>query len=123
MRPAPRDQEVTIEDVTGLSDSLKLLLKPYLSEGCPDIRLAAEMAGSSVRTLQRRLSDEGLNYSTLIQQARLESAIHLLKDRQRKVIDVAFEVGYEDPSNFARAFRAFTGLSPLEFRHHAFAWR
>jgi len=30
MRPAPRDQEVTIEDVTGLSGSFKLLLKPYL---------------------------------------------------------------------------------------------
>ena len=119
--PSRLDQTDLMEDITSLPGSLKLLLKPYLPEGCPDIRLAAEMAGMNVRTLQRRLSDEGLNYSILTHQVRLESAIHLLKDRHRKVIDVAYEVGYEDPSNFARAFRAFTGLSPLEFRHHAFA--
>jgi hypothetical protein len=48
-------QPISIEEVTSLPGSLKLLLKPYLPEGCPDIRLAAEMAGMSVRTLQRRL--------------------------------------------------------------------
>jgi AraC-like DNA-binding protein len=64
-------------------------------------------------------SEEGLNFSHLIQQIRLESAMHLLKNRQIKVIDVAYEVGYTDPSNFARAFRTFSGFSPYEFRHHA----
>jgi len=113
------DQVVSIEDFTSLPGSLKLLLKPYIREGYPHIQLAAEMADVSVRTLQRRLGDEGLDYSTLINQVRLESAMRLLKDRHLKVIDVAYEVGYEDPSNFARAFRALTGLSPREFQHHA----
>ena len=114
-------QGVATKELTNFSGSLKQLMKSYLFEGYPDIRLAAEIAGLSVRTLQRRLSDEGLNYSTLIQQARLEAAIHLLREPHMKVIDVAYEVGYENPSNFARAFRSFTGLRPQAFRRHAVA--
>lgn len=109
------------ESITSLPGSLKLLLKTYLSKGYPPIQWAAEMAGLSVRTLQRRLSEEEMNYSQLVQGARVELAMHLLKDQHVKVIDVAYELGYEDPSNFARAFRAFTGISPHEFRHQAFA--
>lgn len=112
-------QGVATKEFTSFSGSLKQLMKAYLSEGYPDIRLAAEIAGLSVRTLQRRLNDKGLNYSTLIHQARLEAAMHLLREPHMKVIDVAYEVGYDDPSNFARSFRALTGLSPSEFRHHA----
>ena len=99
------------------TDTLRMILKPYLADGYPDINVAADIARTSVRSLQRRLAEDGLTYSLLVQQLRLETSMPLLKDRNLTVMDVAFEVGYKDPSNFARAFRSFTGLSPQEFRH------
>ena len=58
----------------------------------------------------------GLTYSDLVQQARFEAAAELLKNPDTKIIDVAFDVGYEDPSHFARAFRRVSGITPREFR-------
>jgi len=96
--------------------SLKLALRSYLQEGCPDIRLAAEMAGVSVRTLQRQLAGIGMSYSVLAQQARFECAVDLPKDPTLKLLDIAQATGYEDASNFSRAFRRIAGVSPREYR-------
>ncbi|MEZ5584366.1 MAG: helix-turn-helix domain-containing protein [Candidatus Competibacteraceae bacterium] len=92
---------------TGLDfpGSLKLALRAYLRECQLNVYLAAEIAGVSVRTLQRRLAQSGLSYSTLLEQARFEAAIDLLKDTGIKSLDVAYALGYDDPSHFSRAFR------------------
>jgi len=97
-------------------DSLKLALQSYLREGYPDINLAAEMASTSVRTLQRRLAESGLSYSRLVQQTRFEVAAEMLKDPSVKSFDVACAVGYENSSHFSRAFRRIAGVSPSEYR-------
>lgn len=99
---------------------MKQLLKPCLPHTWLDVETAAEMSGSrSVRTFQRRLSESGLTFRTLLEQTRMEVARALLKGDDCKVIDVAFEVGYEDPTHFSRAFRRSHGLSPTEFRNTA----
>jgi AraC-like DNA-binding protein len=54
--------------------SLRQMVRALLSDGCPQIEGAAETAGLSVRTLQRRLSSFGLSYSDLVQQTRCEEA-------------------------------------------------
>ena len=69
-----------------------------------------------MRTLQCGLAQSGLSYSRLIQEARFEAAVYLLGDPDMKIIDVAYATGYEDPSNFARAFRQLAGVSPQEYR-------
>ena len=96
--------------------SLKLALRPYLQEKYPNINLAAEIANISVRTLQRRLAESGLSYANLVQQARFEVAVEMLKDSSLNSLDIAFALGYENPSNFARAFRQISGVSPQEYR-------
>ena len=96
--------------------SLKLVLRTYLRDGYPDVRLAAEIAGTSVRTLQRRLSSFGLSYAALVLQARFEVAAEMLEDPRIKSFEVAYEVGYSDPSNFSRAFRQIAGITPEEYR-------
>ena len=96
--------------------SLKSALQSYLQDGYPDINLAAEIANTSVRTLQRRLAQFGLSYSRLVQQTRFEVAVEMLKDPGIKSLDVASAVGYEDSSHFARAFRRIAGVSPTEYR-------
>jgi len=96
--------------------TLDLALRTYLRDGYPDIQLAAEIAGTSVRTLQRRLASFGLSYAALVLQARFAVAAELLRDPKVKSYEVAYEVGYSDPSNFARAFRQVAGVSPEEYR-------
>lgn len=110
------DQDGRVELPADFADSLKQTLRAYLVDGYPDIKLAAELAGTSVRTLQRGLAQSNLIYSKLIQETRFEAALQLLSDPDMKIIDVAYATGYEDPSNFARAFRRLAGVSPHEFR-------
>jgi AraC-like DNA-binding protein len=96
--------------------SLRVLLKTYLAEGSPTIKLAADLAGTSVRTLQRRLARAGISYSDLLDEVRFETAAQLLTDGANDVIDIAYELGYGEPSSFSRAFRRLAGLSPRQYR-------
>jgi AraC-like DNA-binding protein len=96
--------------------SLRQMLAPYLRDGYPAIDLAAEIANTSVRTLQRRLRKFGISYSDLVQQVRFEVATKLLRNTDMKTLNIAYELGYEDPSHFARAFRRTAGMSPREYR-------
>lgn len=99
------------------SDSLKLLLAPYLRDGYPHIELAAEIAGTSVRTLQRRLAAVGSSYTELLQQARFEAAKQMIANPDVRLIDAAYDLGWSCPATFSRAFRQYAGVSPSEFRN------
>ena len=96
--------------------SLRQAIAPIVHAGMPDLSVAAEIAGMSVRTLQRRLLEGGVSFSRLIDEVRFSMATRWLEDPRVKLIDVALEVGYSDPAHFTRAFRRWTGVSPREFR-------
>jgi AraC-like DNA-binding protein len=84
--------------------------------GAPDIRRVADTIGTSVRTLQRRLQATGSTYGAAVEQARSAAACRLVKDRRRKIGDVARALGYSDHAHFTRAFQRWTGLTPRDFR-------
>ena len=48
--------------------------------------------------------------------ARIVSAAALLNDTRLPIGSVAFEVGFDSQSAFAKAFRSFTGKTPVHFR-------
>lgn len=102
---------------TDLAGSVRQLIGTYLREGYPDLQRIAESTGMSERTLQRRLTEAGVSYSRLVDEARLTAASRYLSDPQVKVIDVAMELGFSDAANFTRAFRRWTGVAPSQFRH------
>ena len=54
-------------DLEDLAGSLRLVLPAYLPDGSPSIEKGANLAGTSVRTLQRRLREQGLSYSELLE--------------------------------------------------------
>ena len=70
----------------------------------------------SDRTLQRRLRQEGTPFAALLADLRREMAPSLLRDGRLAVSEVAFLLGYEDPSAFARAFHRWFGRSPRAHR-------
>jgi AraC-like DNA-binding protein len=96
--------------------SLRSMLKPYLCEFRPSSAFAAEVACTSKRSLQRKLWQNGLSYSHLLDQCLFELASPLLANSKNKIIDVALSVGYDDPSHFSRAFHRISGLSPSSYR-------
>ena len=98
------------------SGSLIQLMQTYLPAGYPNVDLAAELAGTSARSLQRRLREQGTSYRQVIQRARFELACHLLRDPGLRVLDIAYALGFDDPSNFARSFRQIAGVGPEQYR-------
>ncbi len=91
----------------------------HLSGGPPSLQQTAATLGVSVRTLQRRLREEGTSFATVLDDFRKEMALGLLRDRTLAVYEVAFLLGYSDPSTFYRAFRRWEGIPPHEFRQKA----
>lgn len=110
------DKRLSRVSESHLAARLKLALPTYLGDGYPAVEKAAVIAQTSVRSLQRQLSRLGTSYTELIQQIRFEEAVKLLTDPAEKIINIALELGYEDASHFARAFRRVSGTSPRDYR-------
>ena len=100
----------------GLANAVKQVITLLLPDGCPDIHLAAEAAGMSTRTFQRRLGKIGTSYSNLLQRTRMQLAAQRLEHTTIPVNEIAASLGYRDPANLTRAFRLKTGVSPRNYR-------
>jgi AraC-like DNA-binding protein len=90
-------------------------VKATLSAGALVDRVAREMAMSS-RTLRRRLEALGTTYADLVDGVRRGLAIEYLVVSDRTAEEISGLLGYDNPSNFRRAFRRWTGTSPASFR-------
>ena len=73
----------------------------------------------SGRTLQRRLSEQGLAYQTLVDEARRQLAKRLLQQTNFSLIEVAFMTGFSGQSAFTRAFKRWAGQTPRSYRLQA----
>lgn len=118
-RLAPRPTaplEVVPSDLAGL---VELQIASLLSGRAPPVDLIAETLGTSRRSLQRDLADQGVNYTDLLTKVRLRRAAQWLQCSDKPVVEIAFDLGYSDASNFTRAFRQLTGVPPSAFRQAA----
>lgn len=82
----------------------------------PTLEEVASALHVSTRTLKRRLQEEGRNFRALVDHVLRERATQMLQEEGLSVSEVAFRLGYNDVSNFSRAFRRWTGQSPSDFR-------
>jgi AraC-like DNA-binding protein len=81
----------------------------------PSIPTVAKELRVSARTLQRRLAAEGTSLRALARETRRARAIQMLEDHV-PIAEVAYVLGYAEPSAFHRAFRSWTGRTPESFR-------
>jgi len=105
-----------IPETLGGMENLKRLIRPYLRAVAPQIDVLAEITGTSKRTLQRQLQNQGVNFRQLIEITRFEMAGEMLREPDTALINVAMTLGYENQSNFGRSFRRVAGISPGKFR-------
>ena len=76
----------------------------------------AAMLGVNVRTLQRRLEEEGVVFGELLVQVRRDLAERYLSQGDEPLTDVAGRLGYGQLSSFTRWFTAEFGVAPSEWR-------
>lgn len=88
-----------------LAGSVRQFLRTQIVGGRPDVRLTAEARGPSTRTLQRRLREDAVDYSTLLEHARFDLGLELLREPKQQIIGLAHELGHGDSANFMRACR------------------
>jgi AraC-like DNA-binding protein len=82
----------------------------------PEMQEAARSLGLSVRSLRRRLAEESTSYAALIEQSQLDAAMRILDDPTKSVKEASFAAGFANVSSFHRAFKRWTGKSPLSAR-------
>ena len=99
-----------------LVERVQRVLWDQLSEGRPALQSVASALGMSARTLQRRLKEEEVSFAERLDTFRERMAGMLLARRDLAIYEVAFLLGYSDPSTFFRAFRRWKGVSPRQFR-------
>ena len=105
-RPLPND----------LAGLVELQIESLLRDRAAPVDLVAETLGTSRRSLQRGLAVQGVSYTDLLTAVRVRRAVTWLERTHKPVVEIAFDLGYTDASNFTRAFRRQTGVSPKAFR-------
>jgi AraC-like DNA-binding protein len=100
----------------GEIEQLRREIARLLVKGQGGIEHLAHATGTSVRTLQRRLKDVGVNYNDLQNDVRKTLALNLLENDRLALGEIAFSLGYSEVSAFNHAFRRWVGQSPGDYR-------
>jgi len=99
-----------------LREQVKGTLKRLLAGQRPAVERVARELRLSTRTLQRRLTKDGVTFQQLMEEARRELARHYLLHSALELNETAYLLGYEDANSFFRAFHAWEGTSPGQWR-------
>lgn len=89
---------------------------PLLPHGAVKFAEIARRLGTSQRTLARRLSSEGANFSGVLESLRSDLAERYLADHDLSISEIAWLLGYREVSAFTHAFKRWTGRTPRESR-------
>jgi AraC-like DNA-binding protein len=76
----------------------------------------ARSLGMSKRTLARKLSDEGLNFTEVLQQLQHDLADRYLDDPKLHISKIAWLLGFNEVSAFTHTFKRWTGKTPSQMR-------
>jgi AraC-like DNA-binding protein len=128
--PSPQKDEDVLEALQALAERRLLRITqrtPYAARvreylvkaGFPhrtDMESVARALELSVRSLRRRLSEEGTSFGDVLNEALAIVAKNLLADPRRTIQEVAYAMGFSDPSTFHRAFKRWTGITPSAYR-------
>jgi AraC-like DNA-binding protein len=107
-RPSPRAL---------VTDEVRRALGAALSHDDAQLETVAKRLGLTGRSLQRRLRDEGTSFQAMRDETRRALADRYLGEGL-SFSEIAFLLGFSEPSAFFRAFKRWTGLTPVERRKH-----
>ena len=99
-----------------LRSSVENAIAPVLPHGKARAEEIARQLGMSQRTFARRLSSEGLTFSDILDELKLDVAKCYLKNDELPISQIAWLLGYRELSAFTHAFRRWTGMTPRQWR-------
>lgn len=115
-----RKYQVKEETNPGYYEQIVDKVKKYIEENYKEASLeeAAVLVSLSPSYLSKIFKDHwGAGFSEYLLKTRMEKACELLNDIRYKGYDIAYYIGYDNPKNFSRAFKAYFGMSPKEYRN------
>jgi AraC-like DNA-binding protein len=104
----PRTRNVT--------EAVRELIVKELASGQPTAAQVAVRLRMNQRTLARRLQSEGTTFSALFDDLRRGLALRYLLRSDLRISEVVFLLGFSEVATFYRAFRRWTGQTPVEYR-------
>jgi AraC-like DNA-binding protein len=110
--------ELVLIETPGESELVRRIRTACLNhpEPFPPAAAMATVLGLSLRTLHRKLADDGQSYQSIVDGIRRSLATELLENTHMAIDQVALRVGFADATSFRKAFKKWTGRSPSDFR-------
>jgi len=110
------EQYIETLDPHKVASHVRRLLISLLPSGKTDQNIVASRLNRSASTLQRQLHDEGLSYRDVLESTRRNLAEEYLNDKKHSHAQIAYLLGFSDQSNFSRAFKRWTAMSPRAYQ-------
>lgn len=98
------------------NEMIKIILQVTLGFVYPTRENVANTLSMSIRTLQRRLNEEGFNFNEILLEVRKSRASQYLSYQQLTLDQISLLLGYKAKSQFLKAFRSWFGMTPKEYR-------
>lgn len=102
-----------------VSAQVARLLADALQGGEPTLAAIARRMAMSPRTLQRRLELEDTSFAEVLDQTRRHFAQLYVNEPRLALTEVAYLLGFSEPSAFTRAFNRWYGQAPSQYRARA----
>lgn len=110
------EQYIDTLDPNKVATKVRQLLIELLPSGNVDQDAVCMRLNRSRSSLLRQLQDEGLKYRDVLDSTRQSLAEDYLRRKKHSHAEIAFMLGFSDQSNFARAFKRWTSLTPGQFQ-------
>lgn len=105
-----------LNDKKGFYEEVKASVTHLIKPEFPTVEQVARHLHLSVRTLQRRLSQEGHTFKEIIESLRKDFAYAYLKRPELSIGEIAYLLSYTDASAFIRSFKRWEGVTPNDYR-------
>ncbi|MFK7975695.1 MAG: AraC family transcriptional regulator ligand-binding domain-containing protein [Halioglobus sp.] len=109
-------QLASLAQESNLELRVRRTITSALSEGVPTVSAISSELAMSARTLQRRLSEQGHSFQSIVDTARRELAQRLLRETNYSLAEVSFLTGFAEQSAFTRAFKRWADQTPRSYR-------
>ena len=110
------EQYIETLDPRKVASQVRQLLVSLLPSGRADQELVSSRLNRSTSTLQRQLKGEATSYRAVLESTQRRLAETYLRDKKHSHAQIAYLLGFSDQSNFSRAFKRWTTLSPRQFQ-------
>ncbi|MCL6269593.1 AraC family transcriptional regulator [Sansalvadorimonas sp. 2012CJ34-2] len=92
------------------------IIGEILDSGDVTLDTVSERMNMTARSLRSRLGETGTSFNQILSHYRCNLAKQLLARTNESIDEIVFLTGFSEPSTFYRAFKRWTGQTPVEYR-------